>query len=109
MVTIDQLDQTRKRGGSRGSSDSQDPGYVNEQLNRVLFALDAFKKGDVSGAPHQAERRHLRRNRRSLQLHGGNDWRGRRRGVAHLESGRRWRATSRPAPRPTAPPASGAT
>jgi len=41
-------DQTRKRGSSRGSEDSQDPGYINEQLNRVLFALDAFKKGDVS-------------------------------------------------------------
>jgi len=41
-------DLTRKRGGSRGSIDTQDPGYVNDQLNRVLFALDAFKKGDVS-------------------------------------------------------------
>ena len=41
-------DQTRKRGSARGSEDSQDPGYINEQLNRVLFALDAFKKGDVS-------------------------------------------------------------
>jgi methyl-accepting chemotaxis protein len=41
-------DQTRKRGSQRGSEDSQDPGYINEQLNRVLFALDAFKKGDVS-------------------------------------------------------------
>ncbi|WP_226163176.1 HAMP domain-containing protein [Hymenobacter terricola] len=41
-------DLTRKRGGSRGSVDTQDPGYVNDQLNRVLFALDAFKKGDVS-------------------------------------------------------------
>ncbi|HEX8330542.1 MAG TPA: HAMP domain-containing protein [Hymenobacter sp.] len=41
-------DLTRKRGGSRGSVDTQDPGYVNEQLNRVLYALDAFKKGDVS-------------------------------------------------------------
>ncbi|GAA4350077.1 hypothetical protein GCM10023185_07430 [Hymenobacter saemangeumensis] len=41
-------DQTRKRGIKRGSEDSQDPGYINEQLNRVLFALDAFKKGDVS-------------------------------------------------------------
>jgi len=41
-------DLTRKRGGSRGSVDTQDPGYVNDQLNRVLYALDAFKKGDVS-------------------------------------------------------------
>ncbi|MCC2545182.1 HAMP domain-containing protein [Hymenobacter sp. BT175] len=41
-------DLTRKRGSNRGSTDSQDPGYVNEQLNRVLYALDAFKKGDVS-------------------------------------------------------------
>ncbi len=41
-------DLTRKRGGSRGSIDTQDPGYVNDQLNRVLYALDAFKKGDVS-------------------------------------------------------------
>ena len=41
-------DLTRKRGGERGSVDTQDPGYVNDQLNRVLYALDAFKKGDVS-------------------------------------------------------------
>ena len=41
-------DLTRKKGGSRGSVDTQDPGYVNDQLNRVLYALDAFKKGDVS-------------------------------------------------------------
>jgi len=41
-------DLTRKKGGSRGSLDTQDPGYVNDQLNRVLYALDAFKKGDVS-------------------------------------------------------------
>ncbi|WP_236668704.1 methyl-accepting chemotaxis protein [Hymenobacter rubidus] len=41
-------DLTRKKGNSRGSIDTQDPGYVNDQLNRVLFALDAFKKGDVS-------------------------------------------------------------
>ncbi|MFC7668552.1 hypothetical protein ACFQT0_15155 [Hymenobacter humi] len=37
-------DLTRKKGGSRGSVDTQDPGYVNDQLNRVLYALDAFKK-----------------------------------------------------------------
>jgi methyl-accepting chemotaxis protein len=41
-------DLTRRKGKSRGSEDSDDPGYINEQLNRVLFALDAFKKGDVS-------------------------------------------------------------
>ena len=41
-------DLNRKRGGERGLIDTQDPGYVNTQLNRVLFALDAFKKGDVS-------------------------------------------------------------
>ncbi|WP_303311288.1 HAMP domain-containing protein [Hymenobacter sp. BT730] len=39
---------TRKRGVARGITDEQDPEYVNEQLNRVLYALDAFKKGDVS-------------------------------------------------------------
>ncbi|RZK34558.1 MAG: HAMP domain-containing protein, partial [Hymenobacter sp.] len=40
---------TRKRGISRqGIEATQDADYVNEQLNRVLFALDAFKKGDVS-------------------------------------------------------------
>ncbi|RZK43477.1 MAG: Two-component hybrid sensor and regulator, partial [Hymenobacter sp.] len=40
---------TRKRGTSRqGAEPTQDADYVNEQLNRVLFALDAFKKGDVS-------------------------------------------------------------
>ncbi|MEJ8756742.1 HAMP domain-containing protein [Pontibacter sp. H259] len=26
----------------------QNPGYINEQLNKVLYALDAFKKGDIS-------------------------------------------------------------
>ncbi|WP_394336232.1 HAMP domain-containing protein [Adhaeribacter arboris] len=29
-------------------SDSREQQYLNEQLNRVLYALDAFKKGDVS-------------------------------------------------------------
>ncbi|GAA3960102.1 HAMP domain-containing protein [Hymenobacter antarcticus] len=47
-VTRTNNDLTRKKGGSRGSIETQDPGYVNEQLNRVLYALDAFKKGDVS-------------------------------------------------------------
>ena len=41
-------DLTRKKGGSRGSIETQDSAYVNDQLNRVLYALDAFKKGDVS-------------------------------------------------------------
>ncbi|NDK55507.1 HAMP domain-containing protein [Pontibacter fetidus] len=26
----------------------QNPDYINEQLNKVLYALDAFKKGDIS-------------------------------------------------------------
>ena len=42
-------DLTRKRGSRRAELDAvADSDYVNEQLNRVLFALDAFKKGDVS-------------------------------------------------------------
>ncbi|PJJ59977.1 methyl-accepting chemotaxis protein [Hymenobacter chitinivorans] len=41
-------DITRKRGSGRGSEESQEADYVNDQLNRVLYALDAFKKGDVS-------------------------------------------------------------
>ena len=42
-------DSTRKRGSRRIEAEiTQDTDYVNEQLNRVLFALDAFKKGDVS-------------------------------------------------------------
>ncbi|MGI4869834.1 MAG: HAMP domain-containing protein [Janthinobacterium lividum] len=40
--------QTRKRGAQRAALELVDNDYVNEQLNRVLFALDAFKKGDVS-------------------------------------------------------------
>ncbi|WP_245327654.1 HAMP domain-containing protein, partial [Hymenobacter fodinae] len=39
---------TRKRGSSPHLSSTADSDYVNEQLNRVLYALDAFKKGDVS-------------------------------------------------------------
>ncbi|GGF10724.1 HAMP domain-containing protein [Hymenobacter cavernae] len=39
---------TRRRGSGRVAVGSQAPDYVNEQLNRVLYALDAFKKGDVS-------------------------------------------------------------
>ncbi|QJX48303.1 HAMP domain-containing protein [Hymenobacter taeanensis] len=39
---------TRKRGSSPNISSTADSDYVNEQLNRVLYALDAFKKGDVS-------------------------------------------------------------
>jgi methyl-accepting chemotaxis protein len=42
-------DSARKRGSRRTEAPlTQDTDYVNEQLNRVLFALDAFKKGDVS-------------------------------------------------------------
>jgi methyl-accepting chemotaxis protein len=42
-------DSARKRGSHRIEAPlTQDTDYVNEQLNRVLFALDAFKKGDVS-------------------------------------------------------------
>jgi methyl-accepting chemotaxis protein len=42
-------DSARKRGSHRiEASLTQDTDYVNEQLNRVLYALDAFKKGDVS-------------------------------------------------------------
>ena len=41
-------DLTRRRGTQLGSSAPQQEGYVNDQLQRVLFALDAFKKGDVS-------------------------------------------------------------
>jgi methyl-accepting chemotaxis protein len=42
-------DSARKRGSRRIEAPlTQDTDYVNEQLNRVLFALDAFKKGDVS-------------------------------------------------------------
>ena len=42
-------DLTRRRGTRRAELDATtDSDYVNEQLNRVLFALDAFKKGDVS-------------------------------------------------------------
>ncbi|WP_245849759.1 HAMP domain-containing protein, partial [Hymenobacter crusticola] len=39
---------TRRRGNNGSTSRTQSPDYINEQLNRVLYALDAFKKGDVS-------------------------------------------------------------
>ncbi|WP_240935614.1 hypothetical protein [Hymenobacter sp. HDW8] len=39
---------TRRRVSTRSIDNTQDDGYVNEQLTRVLYALDAFKKGDVS-------------------------------------------------------------
>ncbi|WP_243635847.1 methyl-accepting chemotaxis protein [Hymenobacter edaphi] len=49
MLARTTSDLTRKRGVARGgANDSADPDYVNEQLNRVLYALDAFKKGDIS-------------------------------------------------------------
>ncbi|WP_181306412.1 HAMP domain-containing protein [Rufibacter sp. XAAS-G3-1] len=41
-------DQARKSNSPRQTSQNQDSDYINEQLNRVLYALDAFKKGDVS-------------------------------------------------------------
>ncbi|MBA9078009.1 MULTISPECIES: HAMP domain-containing protein [Rufibacter] len=40
--------QARKSDSPRLSTENQDSDYINEQLNRVLYALDAFKKGDVS-------------------------------------------------------------
>ncbi|SET49992.1 HAMP domain-containing protein [Hymenobacter actinosclerus] len=42
---------TRKKGeedSRQKSIRSSDSDYINDQLNRVLYALDAFKKGDVS-------------------------------------------------------------
>ncbi|WP_240337181.1 HAMP domain-containing protein [Rufibacter psychrotolerans] len=42
-----QDDQARKSNTPR-QSQIQNSDYINEQLNRVLYALDAFKKGDVS-------------------------------------------------------------
>ncbi|WP_261990001.1 HAMP domain-containing protein, partial [Hymenobacter puniceus] len=46
-------DVTRRSGSAKGSNlrgtgTLENTDYVNEQLNRVLYALDAFKKGDVS-------------------------------------------------------------
>jgi methyl-accepting chemotaxis protein len=41
-------DSARKRGSHRTEAPLTQDDYVNEQLNRVLYALDAFKKGDVS-------------------------------------------------------------
>nr|WP_233218945.1 HAMP domain-containing protein [Adhaeribacter arboris] len=38
----------RKSSMAGDGSDSREQQYLNEQLNRVLYALDAFKKGDVS-------------------------------------------------------------
>ncbi|HEY4650202.1 MAG TPA: HAMP domain-containing protein, partial [Pontibacter sp.] len=40
-----------KKGGDARAADEkllQSPEYINEQLNKVLYALDAFKKGDIS-------------------------------------------------------------
>ncbi|SDX65968.1 HAMP domain-containing protein [Hymenobacter psychrophilus] len=42
---------TRKKGAEdsrKALVRSSDSDYINDQLNRVLYALDAFKKGDVS-------------------------------------------------------------
>jgi methyl-accepting chemotaxis protein len=39
------------KSGNGGKGSAEDPNsemYLNEQLNKVLYALDAFKKGDVS-------------------------------------------------------------
>jgi methyl-accepting chemotaxis protein len=46
-------DAARRSGSAKGSNlrgtaTLENTDYVNEQLNRVLYALDAFKKGDVS-------------------------------------------------------------
>ncbi|GAB2537845.1 HAMP domain-containing protein [Rufibacter soli] len=41
-------DQARKSNTPRENILIQGSDYINEQLNRVLYALDAFKKGDVS-------------------------------------------------------------
>ncbi len=38
----------RKSSAAGDGSDTREQNYLNEQLNRVLYALDAFKKGDVS-------------------------------------------------------------
>ncbi|PTX20001.1 methyl-accepting chemotaxis protein [Pontibacter mucosus] len=43
-LTADKADSTKKRQGKLPSN----PEYISDQLNRVLYALDAFKKGDVS-------------------------------------------------------------
>ncbi|WP_225986400.1 HAMP domain-containing protein [Rufibacter sp. LB8] len=47
-LIIGSSDQARKRDEPRQAGQVQDSDYINEQLNRVLYALDAFKKGDVS-------------------------------------------------------------
>ncbi|WP_317170809.1 HAMP domain-containing protein [Rufibacter sediminis] len=47
-VTEPENDQARKSNSPRQATQNQDSDYINEQLNRVLYALDAFKKGDVS-------------------------------------------------------------
>ncbi|WP_242434629.1 HAMP domain-containing protein [Hymenobacter amundsenii] len=41
-------DHTRKRGTESSRTATAETDYINDQLNRVLYALDAFKKGDVS-------------------------------------------------------------
>ncbi|WP_221175754.1 methyl-accepting chemotaxis protein [Rufibacter immobilis] len=42
------VNHSRKSNAPRLANVTQDSDYINEQLNRVLYALDAFKKGDVS-------------------------------------------------------------
>ncbi|WP_258049034.1 HAMP domain-containing protein [Hymenobacter sp. NBH84] len=36
------------RGLQRQATSAQEAAYIDDQLNRVLYALDAFKKGDIS-------------------------------------------------------------
>ncbi|WP_394344101.1 HAMP domain-containing protein [Rufibacter hautae] len=48
LADVGATDQARKSNSPRQATQTQDSDYINEQLNRVLYALDAFKKGDVS-------------------------------------------------------------
>ncbi|GGK81491.1 hypothetical protein GCM10011405_31600 [Rufibacter glacialis] len=48
IIESETNDQARKSNSPRQTTQTQDSDYINEQLNRVLYALDAFKKGDVS-------------------------------------------------------------
>src|SRR5690606_26415897 len=47
-LSVASSDQARKSNTPRENILIQGSDYINEQLNRVLYALDAFKKGDVS-------------------------------------------------------------
>jgi len=47
--TLREKNSQKKNGTpARASNVGLDDPYINDQLNRVLYALDAFKKGDVS-------------------------------------------------------------